>query len=107
MASAQNNIGVPYQHGWGVAQDHAEAMRWFQKAADQGSAAALDNMGWLAPARSRSSKWPLAAQLLRSSWLRRRSAFLKGFGCRPEHERSIRYKAGVRKPRKKEPAGKR
>jgi glycine betaine catabolism A len=32
---------------------------------------------------------------------------LKGFGCRPEHERSIRYKAGVRKPRKKEPAGKR
>ena len=32
---------------------------------------------------------------------------LKGFGCRPEHERSIRYKAGVRKPRKKEPAGRR
>jgi hypothetical protein len=31
---------------------------------------------------------------------------LKGFGCRPEHERLIRYKAGVRKPRKKEPAGK-
>ena len=37
----------------------------------------------------------------------RRTAFLKGFGCRPEHERSIRYKAGVRKPRKKEPAGRR
>ena len=36
-----------------------------------------------------------------------RTAYLKGFGCRPEHERSIRYKAGVRKPRKKEPAGKR
>jgi hypothetical protein len=35
------------------------------------------------------------------------TAYLKGFGCRPEHERSIRYKAGVRKPRKKEPAGKR
>src|SRR6516162_4031786 len=35
------------------------------------------------------------------------TASLKGFGCRPEHERSIRYKAGVRKPRKKEPAGKR
>ena len=35
------------------------------------------------------------------------TANLKGFGCRPEHERSIRYKAGVRKPRKKEPAGKR
>src|SRR5215472_13453472 len=37
----------------------------------------------------------------------RMSGNLKGFGCRPEHERSIRYKAGVRKPRKKEPAGKR
>jgi hypothetical protein len=32
---------------------------------------------------------------------------LKGFGCRPAHERSIRYKAGVRKPWKKEPVGKR
>jgi hypothetical protein len=29
----------------------------------------------------------------------------KGFGCRPEHERSTRYKAGVRKPPMKEPAG--
>jgi hypothetical protein len=35
------------------------------------------------------------------------TASLKGFGCRPEHERSIRYTAGVRKSRKKEPAGKR
>ena len=35
------------------------------------------------------------------------AAYLKGFGCRPEHELSIRYKAGVRKPWKKEPAGKR
>jgi hypothetical protein len=23
---------------------------------------------------------------------------VKGFGCRPEHERSMRYKAGVRNP---------
>ena len=37
----------------------------------------------------------------------RASAFLKGFGCRPEHERSMRYKAGVRKPPRKEPAGRR
>jgi hypothetical protein len=34
------------------------------------------------------------------------SGFGKGFGCRPEHEWSTRYKAGVRKPPKKEPAGK-
>ena len=31
----------------------------------------------------------------------------KGFGCRPEHERSTRYKAGVRKPPMNEPAGRR
>jgi hypothetical protein len=35
------------------------------------------------------------------------ASFGKGFGCRPEHERSIRYRAGVRKPPKNEPAGKR
>jgi hypothetical protein len=35
------------------------------------------------------------------------TASVKGFGCRPEHERSIRYKAGVRKPPRKEPAGRR
>jgi hypothetical protein len=35
------------------------------------------------------------------------TAFLKGFGCRREHEHLIRYQAGVRKPRKKEPAGRR
>ena len=32
---------------------------------------------------------------------------MKGFGCRPEHERSMRYKAGVRKPPRKEPTGRR
>ena len=35
------------------------------------------------------------------------SEMVKGFGCRPEHERSMRYKAGVRKPPRKEPAGRR
>jgi hypothetical protein len=35
------------------------------------------------------------------------TGFGKGFGCRPEHERSTRHKAGVRKPPKNEPAGKR
>jgi TPR repeat protein len=28
-------------------QDYDEAMRWFRKAADQGNAAAQDNLGWL------------------------------------------------------------
>ena len=33
-----------------------------------------------------------------------RSAFVKGFGCRPELDRSTRYRTGVRKPPKNEPA---
>jgi hypothetical protein len=33
------------------------------------------------------------------------TAIVKGFGCRPEHERSTRCRAGVRKPPKNEPAG--
>jgi hypothetical protein len=32
---------------------------------------------------------------------------VKGFGCRPGAGRSTRYRAGVRKPPKNEPAGKR
>ena len=28
MAEAQFNLGTFYQFGWGVRQDHAEAVRW-------------------------------------------------------------------------------
>jgi TPR repeat protein len=36
-----------YQNGWGVARDYAEALTWYQKAADQGYAKAQNNIGWL------------------------------------------------------------
>ena len=34
-AEAQSNLGVMYVKGQGVAQDDAEAVRWFRKAAEQ------------------------------------------------------------------------
>ena len=35
-AGAQCNLGVMYENGQGVKQDHAEAVRWYRKAAEQG-----------------------------------------------------------------------
>ena len=35
-ADAQHNLGFMYMHGYGVAQDYAEAVTWYRKAADQG-----------------------------------------------------------------------
>ncbi len=37
-AIAQSNLGFMYRQGQGVAQDFKEAVKWFQKAADQGDA---------------------------------------------------------------------
>jgi TPR repeat protein len=34
-----------YEYGIGVAQDYKEALRWYQKAADQGGPAAQSNLG--------------------------------------------------------------
>jgi TPR repeat protein len=34
-----------YEYGQGVPQDYAEAVKWFRKAADQGYASALSNLG--------------------------------------------------------------
>jgi len=44
-AEAQNNLGVCYATGQGVAKDAAEAVKWYRKAADQGLAAAQYNLG--------------------------------------------------------------
>ena len=41
---AQNNLGALYDSGQGVAQDYAEAAKWFRKAADQGFAVAQNNL---------------------------------------------------------------
>src|ERR1051325_9112089 len=41
---AQNTMGLAYKNGRGVAQDFAQALKWFRKAADQGNASAQKNV---------------------------------------------------------------
>ena len=45
LAEAQNNLGVMYETGRGVIQDHKEAVKWYRLAAEQGYARAQDNLG--------------------------------------------------------------
>ena len=42
---AQYNLGLCYQKGYGVAQDHKQAVYWYTKAANQGHADAQNNLG--------------------------------------------------------------
>ena len=44
VAEAQVNVGLMYSAGWGVPENHAEAVKWFQLAADQGHA---EGQRWL------------------------------------------------------------
>jgi TPR repeat protein len=44
-AKAQNNLGVMYDNGLGVAQDYKEAMKWYRLAAAKGLATAQTNLG--------------------------------------------------------------
>lgn len=46
-AEAQNNLGIQYDIGQGVPQNHEKAAQWFRKAADQGHADAQCNLGLL------------------------------------------------------------
>ena len=43
-AGAQNNLGNMYDSGEGVAENDAEAVKWYRLAADQGEAAAQYNL---------------------------------------------------------------
>ena len=45
MPGAQYNLGVMYDQGDGVTEDHAEALRWYRLAAEQGHAEAQFNLG--------------------------------------------------------------
>ena len=40
-----NNLGVRYENGKGVLKDDKQAVKWYQKAADQGNASAQYNLG--------------------------------------------------------------
>jgi len=44
-AKAQYNLGVMYDQGQGVEQDHKKAFGWYKKAAEQGVAKAQYNLG--------------------------------------------------------------
>ena len=44
-ADAQYTLGVAYNFGEGVPQDHAEAVRWYRMAAEQGNSSAQNNLG--------------------------------------------------------------
>eukprot|EP00729_Bicosta_minor_P007502 gene7502-biopygen19925 len=44
---AQSNLGLMYDTGRGVKQDHVEAVKWYRKAAEAGNAAAQYNLGCL------------------------------------------------------------
>jgi TPR repeat protein len=43
-ARSQGKLGLLYETGAGVEQDPAEALKWYQKAADQGDATACSNI---------------------------------------------------------------
>jgi hypothetical protein len=43
-AGAQNGLGYMYEHGQGVPQNYAEALKWFRKAAEQGYAMGQNNL---------------------------------------------------------------
>jgi uncharacterized protein len=45
FASAHYNLGLMYANGQGVAQDYAEAVKWYRKAAEQGFAVAQSKLG--------------------------------------------------------------
>ena len=45
LPKAQSALGLMYQDGQGVAQDDAEAVKWFRLAAEQGDADAQSNLG--------------------------------------------------------------
>ena len=44
-AEAQFNLGIRYDYGRGVEQDHAQAAQWYAKAAEQGHVKAQYNLG--------------------------------------------------------------
>ncbi|MFZ1963900.1 MAG: lysozyme inhibitor LprI family protein [Roseiarcus sp.] len=45
--NAQELVGEMNEHGWGIAADGAEALKWYRKAADQGDVLAQNSLGFL------------------------------------------------------------
>ena len=45
-ASAQYELGAKYDWGWGVAEDHEKAVKWYRLAAEQGNVEAQRGLGF-------------------------------------------------------------
>jgi len=63
-ASSQFNLGLMYENGLGVPQDHVQAVTWYRKAAEQGHSDAANNLG---------------------------SLYDKGLGVRQDHARALEW----------------
>ena len=46
-ADAQNDLGLLYANGYGVAQDDKQAAYWYRKSAEQGNANAQSNLAFM------------------------------------------------------------
>ena len=46
-AEAEYNLGIMHDEGLGIPQDHAEAAKWYRKAAEQGYARAQLDLGFM------------------------------------------------------------
>ena len=46
-ADAQNDLGVMYENGKGIAEDAIKAVKWYRRAATQGHSDAQYNLGFM------------------------------------------------------------
>ena len=46
-AIAQSNLGVMYENGLGVPEDHAEAVSWYRKSAEKGDVLGQSNLAFM------------------------------------------------------------
>ncbi len=47
LAAAENNIGLMYMNGWGVAKDYTLARQWYERATDKRNGPAQRNIAYL------------------------------------------------------------
>ena len=62
---AQYGLGLMYADGLGVEQNYAEALTWYRKAADQGCAAAQNNLGMM-HRKGTEKQWEISAELIKA-----------------------------------------
>ena len=77
-AEMQNNLGIIYRDGCGLAQDKNEALKWFKRAVNQGSSSGANLIGFMylegdgvAQDRTEATKWFLRANKLHTAQIRK------------------------------------